>query len=221
MFAMRARLSSLAFAAALPLFAASGAQAAVDLDEEGFRLYCGYLDALEDPRIQKIAAGPKRDKAIAKQAKIAPKKLTEAVAKGSAVGATCDEVGKLVKAEAKRALDAALPGRVEFFELDDSDPSHVVASVRWLGIDQKKLYDEAALIAFVLSREAPIAKTIAIRGVDPQAKDRTTDEAIWLEARITRMIAMRIQKEKIADYAQSRYKQLFDGQKGKMVATTP
>jgi hypothetical protein len=201
------------------VLAALPAAAAVDLDEEGYRLYCGYLDALEQPAIQKLS-GKKKDAQIAKMAKVSPKKLLEAVSKGEVAGATCDEVAKRVKKDAKTALDAALPGRIQFFEIDETDPSHVVASVRWLGVDQKKLFDEASLIAFVLSREAPIVKTIAIRAVDPQAKDSTADEAIWLEARITRMIALRIQKEKIADYAQSRYKQLFDGQRGKMVAAT-
>lgn len=206
-------------ALALAAVTAGPAAAVVDLDEEGFRLYCGYLDALEQPAIQKLS-GKKRDAAIAKMAKVPPKKLTEAVKKGEVAGSTCDEIGKRVKQDAKTALDAALPGRIQFFEIDETDPSHVVASVRWLGVDSKKLYHEASLIAFVLSREAPIVKTIAIRAVDPQAKDSTADEAVWLEARITRMIATRIQKDKIVDYAESRYKQLFDGQKGKMVAAT-
>ncbi len=200
----------------------SPANAAVDLDEEGFRLYCGYLDALSDPKVQKLS-GAKRDKAIAAKAKIAPKKLMEAVKKGALAGATCDEIGKRVQSDAKSALDQALPGRIQYFEIDDTDPTHVVASVRWLGIDKKKAFDEASMIAHAIASQAPIVKTIAIRAVDPGAKDPTSDEAIWLEARITRQIALRIQKDKIVDYGQSRYRQLFDGQKGSIItaSTTP
>ncbi len=217
---MSRRLSLLAVVALSSYtLSSSPAAAAVDLDEEGFRLYCGYLDALSDPKVQKMAPA-KRDKAIAAKAKIAPKKLTEAVKKGEVAGATCDEIGKRAKADAKKALDQALPGRIQFFEIDDSDPTHVVASVRWLGIDKKKAFDEAALIAFAIAHEAPIVKTIAIRAVDPGAADHTADEAIWLEARITRQIALRIQKDKIVDYGQSRYRQLFDGQKGAIVTAS-
>ena len=198
--------------ATLILAALSGgpARAAVDLTEEDFRLYCGYLDALEQPAVSKLK-GKARDQKIAAMAKVKLPVLMGAVEKGGRAGSTCDEIGKKVESDAKAAVEAALPGRVLVFNFDDSDPSHVVAQVTWLGIDKKKVVDEAALLAVTLANEAKITKTIAIRAVDPGAADKLADEAMWWEAKITRPNAARIDKAKIADYALTRYTRLFDG----------
>lgn len=206
-FAPRHPLLALPFALVLAL----PAQAAAELDGEDFRIYCGYLDALEEPAVKKLKKPAQRDAKIARMAKLSAKRLREHVARGETHGATCDEVGKKVEAEAKAAVDKALPGRVDLFVLDYSDPSHVVAAVTWRGIDKTKLVEEAALLARVLADEAGIARTIAVRGVDPRAPDRGADEATWFEAKISRVRAERIDKAKISDYAQSRYLRLFDG----------
>jgi hypothetical protein len=184
--------------------------AAVDLTEDEFRLYCGYLDALGKPEVQKLK-DKARDKKIATMAKVKPNVLTDAVAKAQKYGATCDEVGKVVESDAKKAVEAALPGRVVVFNFDDSDPSHVVAQVTWLGLDKRKVLEEAATLANVLATEAKIAKTIAIRAVDPAAADKLADSAMWWEAKITHAQAARIDKAKISDYAATRYIRLFDG----------
>jgi len=196
-----------------PLFLAvvTNMSGAVDMTEDEYRLYCGYLDAIEKPEVQKIAAGPKRDKAIAAKAKVKPAVLTAAVDKGGKYGATCDEIGKKVEADAKASLDAALPGRIAVFKLDYSDPSHVVALVSWLGLDKKKVVEEASAIAFALATDAKITKTIAIRAVDPSAPDKEADSAMWWEAKISHAQAARIDKTKIPDYAATRYIHLFDG----------
>ena len=186
------------------------ARAGVDLNEDDFRLYCGYLDELAKPEMQKLK-GPARDKKIATRAKVKPSALVASVARGEKVGATCSEVGKKVGADAKAAVQAAFPSRVLVFNFDDSDPSHVVAQVTWLGVEKAKLVEEAALLAATLAVEAPIVKTIAIRAVDPAAPDKTADDAAWFEAKITRLNATHIQKDKIADYAETRYLRLFDG----------
>ena len=107
--------------------------------------------------------------------------LLGAVEKGGRVGSTCDEIGKKVEVDAKAAVESALPGRVVVFNFDDSDPSHVVAQVTWLGVDKKKVLEEASLLAVTLSSEAKITKTIAIRAVDPGATDKLADEAMWWE----------------------------------------
>lgn len=189
---------------------AGEARAAVDLDAEDFRIYCGYLDALEEPAVKKLK-GKRREAKIARMARMRPKKLMEHVRRAEKFGATCDEIGKKVEADAKAAVEKALPGRIDLFVLDYGDPSHVVAAVTWRGIDKKKLVEEAALIARVLADEAKITRTIAVRGVDPTAPDRQADAATWFEAKISRMRAERIDKAKIPDYAQSRYIRLFDG----------
>jgi hypothetical protein len=187
------------------------ARAAVDINEEEFRLFCGYLDTLSQPAIQKIKDQKAKDKKIAQLAKVKPNVLLAALEKGQKIGATCDEVGKKVEADAKAAAEAALPGRVLVFNFDDSDPSHVVVQVTWLGVDKKKLVEEASVLAASLAAEAKIVKTIAIRAVDPGAADKMADEAVWFEAKITRTNAARIDKTKVADYAETRYLRLFDG----------
>jgi hypothetical protein len=197
--------------AALVVLAAPRAEAALALGEEEFRLYCGYLDALEKPEVQKLKDTKARDAKIAKMAKVKPADLAAAVEKGTHAGATCDEIGKQASKDAKAALDKALPGRITFFELDTSDPSHVVARVSWLGIDKKKLVEEACLVGATLAETAPITKTIALRGVDPSAADKTADSAGWFDAKISGLNARRIEKSHIWEYAATRYRRLFDG----------
>jgi hypothetical protein len=197
-----------AFALALPLVG-TPALAAPDLDEEDFRVYCGYLDALTDDKVQKLK--PKqREERIAKMAKLSPKTLMASVKKGEAVGATCEEIGKQYEESLKKSLAEAMPGRIDLFVLDWDDPSHVLAYVRWKGADKQQLEEEAALLAYSLATVAPIIRTIAVRGVDPTAADRESDEAVWFEAKINRQRASRIEKERIKDFADTRYIRLFD-----------
>lgn len=199
-----------AFAAML--LGAGGAEAAIDLSADDYRVFCGYQDAVADPDIAKLKP-KKRDRKIAKMAKMKVKALKAAVAKGEAVGGTCAEIGKKVEAEAAAALKKALGDKIDFFELDLSDPSHVVASVRWkVGVRKKDIWQEAALVAYELAQTSPIVTTIAIRGVDPKAKDTTADAAVWLEAKISYDRAGRISKSSLK-YAERRYKRLFDGVK--------
>lgn len=185
-------------------------RAAVSLDHEEFRLYCGYLDALERPEVRRLK-GPARDKKIASMAKVKPSVLVGAVARGEQAGTTCDEVGKRAAADARKAVNASVPGRVVVFNFDASDPAHVVAQVTWLGVDKRKVVEEAARIASAIVTEAKIVKTIAIRAVEPAATDKLADEAMWWEAKITGSQAGRIDAAKIKDYATTRYLRLFDG----------
>ncbi|MDP2342692.1 MAG: hypothetical protein Q8O67_17175 [Deltaproteobacteria bacterium] len=200
---LRPLLAVVVLSSSLPAFAAVG------LSEEDFRLYCGYLDALAKPEVQKLK-GNARDAKIAKLAKVKAPALAVSVEKGQKAGATCEEIGKSATSDTKSALDKALPGRITFFELDYSDPSHVVARVSWLGIEKKKLIEEAQLVAATLAETAPITKTIALRGVDPAAADRTADDAGWFDAKISRVNAARIEKAKIWENS-ARYKRFFDG----------
>jgi len=201
---------TLAFAVALAALPAVPAAAAVDLGEEEFRLYCGYLEASADPAMAKLKPAARDDK-IAKKAKVKPKVLKEAVTKGEAAGASCDAITKRVDVDVKAALEKALPGRVSFYELDASDPAHVVVRVAWLGIDKKKLLEEASLVAATVIKEAPMVKTMALRGVDPSAADKNADEAGWFDAKISGLNARRIDVPKIWEYAATRYRRLFDG----------
>lgn len=198
---------TLALAVAL---AALPATATVDLGEEEFRLYCGYLDASADPALAKLKPAARHDK-IAKKAKVKPQVLKEAVAKGEAAGASCEAIAKQVDVDVRAALDKALPGRISFYELDASDPAHVVVRVAWLGVDKKKLIEEASLVAATVVHEAPMVKTMALRGVDPSAADKNADEAGWFDAKISGLNARRIDVPRIWEYAATRYRRLFDG----------
>jgi hypothetical protein len=200
----------LAIAAALAILPSLAADAAVDLGEEEFRLYCGYLDATADPALAKLKPAVRDDK-IAKKAKVKPKVLQDAVAKGEAAGSTCEAIATRINGDVKAALDKAMPGRVSFYELDASDPTHVVVRVAWLGIDKKKLLEEASLVAATVVKEAPMVKTMALRGVDPSAADKNADEAGWFDAKISGLNARRIDVPKIWEYATTRYRRLFDG----------
>jgi hypothetical protein len=204
------RFAPVAIAVLSLLSSPSKAAAAVDLTEEDFYLYCGYLDTLEQPDVAKLK-GAAREKKIAGLAKVPLKKLQQSVEKGTKVGATCAEIGKKVQADARRALEEALPGRVDFFDLDFTDAKHVVGTVRWVAAEKKNLNAEASLVAFVLAHEAPIVKTIALRAVDATAKDRTTEDARLFDAKISSTNAARIDRDHIGDYAETRYVRLFDG----------
>jgi hypothetical protein len=181
-----------------------------EITPEDYRLFCGYQDALEDPSVAKLK-GAKRDAKIAKMAKLPPKKLMAAVKKAELVGSTCDEIGKLFEAAAKKAVDATLAGRIDSFDFDASDPSHVVASVVFRGGDIKKVVQEAALVAKAIGDVAPITKTLAIRVVSPTAPDRTADAAIWFEGKMNAERSANIDAARVKDFADSRYIRLFDG----------
>jgi hypothetical protein len=56
-----------------------------------------------------------------------------------------------------------------------------------------------------------MTKTLALRGVDPSATDRTADAAGWFDAKISGLNARRIDVPKIWEYATTRYRRLFDG----------
>ena len=197
-------------AAAALLLAALPASAAIDLNDDEFRLYCGYLEASAKPEIQKLKAKD-RDAKIAKLAKVKPVVLSAAIKKGEVAGSTCDAIQSQANTQTRAALDKALPGRITFYELDASDPTHVVVRVSWLGIDKKKLVEEASLVAATVIGSAPMTKTLALRGVDPSAADKNADEAGWFDAKISGLNARRIETPKIWEYATTRYRRLFDG----------
>ncbi|MFZ9889786.1 MAG: hypothetical protein ACO3JL_20005 [Myxococcota bacterium] len=189
---------------------ANTAHAAPEVGAEDFRLFCGYLDALSDPKVQALKSDQQRDAKVAKLAKVSPKQLRDAVDRAQKLGATCEEVGKKIEADAGSAVKRALPGRVLLYVIDFDDPDHVVAAVTWTGADKKLLEEEAALLAKTLATEVPIVRTIALRGVNPLAADKEAEEATWFEAKINKGRADRIDASQIKDFADTRYIKLFD-----------
>ena len=195
----------------------SQAQAgSVDLVPDDYRVFCGYLDALTEPSIQKLK--PKqRDAKIAKMAKLKVKTLLSHVERAKKYGETCDEVGKKAKEVIESQAKTALGGQVEFFDVDYSDPSHVVVSARWKAKDKRLVHVEGLVLAHALAQESSIAKTIAIRGVDPKAANTKSDDAVWFEGKgtpdrfkninVARLKKLKPHQAKQAD----RYLRVFDG----------
>lgn len=205
----------IAAACTLTLALPASAEKSDALTREDFYLYCGYLVELDKAKYQKIKSDRVKLKRIARAARVGRGKMKKAVHKGTKVGATCDEVGKVYETAAKEALkkETSLAGRIlwDTYVLDWSTPDHVVVAVTWTGADKKKLVQEASLIAKRLADAAPIAKTIAIRAVNPRAKDKTSDDAVWWEAKTSPSRAGRIDVKRIPDFADRRYIRLFDG----------
>jgi hypothetical protein len=205
-------LTAALLALSLSLPAAASSSSLDGITGEDYRLFCGYMDALERDDIKKLK-GKARDKKIAKLAKMSASKLMKSVKKVQTKGATCDEVGKIAESESKSAIEAALGPRVLLYVLDYSDPSHVVASVVWMAMDQKKVVQEAATIAKTLADTVPIAKTIAIQAMKPGEKDPKNKAAVWFEAKAGPKRVANIDPKRIKDFADSRYIRLFDGVK--------
>ncbi|MCP4501864.1 MAG: hypothetical protein GY822_18045 [Deltaproteobacteria bacterium] len=195
---------------------------AEEMNKDDFRNYCGYYLGLDQKvskrckkgdackRVSALKGDRAQMKSIGKMLGTSWKKLKASVAKGRAVGATCDEVGKVYEERAHSALKKALPGRVAVFVLDYSDPEFVVASVTWKGGNKGKLEEEAALVAKIVSVRAPITKTIAVRAVNPRAKDISAPSAVWFDGKINPERAARIDTKRIATDADRRYIPLFD-----------
>jgi hypothetical protein len=209
---MQPRLAVFTIVVSLSLFAFPGL-AAPDITGEDYRLFCGYLDALENPKIAKLK-GKRQEKAIARMAKMKRKTLMKAVKKVEQVGSTCEEIGKMLEENTKNALESEVgKAKIAFFNLDYSDPSHVVAQVTWRVVNKKKILHDASLISKILADEAVITKTIALRGVKARAKDWSADEAMLWEAKTSPTRVSRVDKSKIEDWADTRYKRFFDGVK--------
>ena len=188
----------------------------MDLKPDDYRVYCGYLDAMANPDLQKLSPA-KRDKKIAKMAKIKLKTLISHVERAKKYGDTCEEVGKKAQAVIEVKAKEALGDQVEYFNLDYSDPSHVVVSARWKAKDKRLVHIEGLVLAHALAQESSIAKTIAIRGVDPKAADSKSDAAVLFEGkgtpeRFTNINVKRLKKLKPHQAKQAdRYLRVFDG----------
>ena len=206
------------FAFSLLLLGAYGpAQASqVDLKPDDYRVYCGYLDAMERPEIQKLSPN-KRDKKIAKMAKLKLKAMMSHIDRAKKYGDTCEEVGKKAQAIIEDKAKEALGDQVEYFNLDYSDPSHVVVSARWKAKDKRLVHVEGLVLAHAIAQESSIAKTIAIRGVDPKAADSKSDAAVLFEGkgtpeRFANINVKRLKKLKPHQAKQAdRYLRVFDG----------
>jgi hypothetical protein len=202
--------STLVMAFTLPL----SARAEADLTAKDFYVFCEYQEAI-DTKAYRNLSPKRRDKKMAKKARMSLKKLRGHLKKAGAYGDTCEEVGKHFRDKAEAAVKKELPGRIQDFHMDLRTPDKVVVLIRFQGVLKKDVVADASLVAWAVHQSAPIVWTTAVRGVDPQAPDPMADNAIWFEGKISQTRAQQIKKKRIASFANTRYVKLFDGVKQK------
>jgi len=197
--------------AALVLAAPSRASATpVDMTAEQYRMYKDYVGALSDPRVEKIAPA-KRIAAIAKNFRINEKLLRAAVTKGDALGPT---LAHDCEAEVRSELGTStLKGRIGEVKVDAAD-GHVVTYVQWQNKDGSKLEEEAATVALLAARGAPITSTVALWAKDPSGRK-------VFEAKISADAASRFSQDRIAMFARARYIRVFEDVKNAYTGTPP
>jgi hypothetical protein len=189
----------------LALFARAPAARAegMDLTEEQFKTYHDYLDALQDPRVEKTKPEDRLAK-IAHNFHIPVPKLKEAIEKGErhgdmkAIAATCEQAIR------DSLVGTPLEGRVVYLMVDTRE-GHVVTYVSWKVGKPEALEQEACLIAVRVRKAAPISADLRLWAVGPADPDhRVFDGMISGEA------AGKIQEKRIADFAATRYIKLFE-----------
>ena len=179
------------------------ARADVTMTEEQFKTYHDYLDALKDPRVQKMKAA-KRLPAIARNFGISVPKLKAAIHAGeesggaSAISQACEEAIK--QAVAGTPLD----GRLEEVRVDTTD-SHVVTYVSWKAGKSDALEEEACLLAARARKAAPISADLRLWAVDSREPDHKLFDGM-----ITGAAAQNIREARIPDFATTRYIKLFE-----------
>lgn len=170
------------------------------LTEEEFKMARHYQLALEDPRVQKMPE-PRRLPAIAKDAGVKADALKRAVARLEQAG---DVKGKCEAAIRDAVGAAPLAGRVAKVELDLGE-AHAVAYVEWLNENPTLLDEEASYSALRAAQACPIASSIQL-----WAHDKANPQAKVFQALISRGPALRINAERIHDFATTRYIKLFE-----------
>lgn len=186
-------------AVALSSAAALGSEP-VELTVDEFKMYRHYLNAMEDPRVQKMKPDA-RLPAIAKDAKYKLPALKQAIARAEAAG----DVKAKCEANIKEALaKGAVAGRISRVEVDAQEP-HAVAYVQWLNEDLGKLPVEASVTAALTGGACPVLSTITVWAHDKARQDMRVFEGL-----ISASNAARISVDKAKDFAETRYLRLFE-----------
>lgn len=208
MIRLRDLLLSLTFAA-LPATAL-----ATNLGEVTAEDYYGaayFKQALEHPQVQKVGDRKKQVAVVAKDLKWQPKKLEAALEK---VDGLSGEPIAMAKDALKGGFEGSrVKGRVLDVLINDQEPKHVVVYVRWQASTGKDIVKEAATIASVVAKEAPLVSTLSLAAIHPKAAADSKD-AVW-SGKIGAQQMGRIQAGRIDDYADRLYKNLFEGVESK------
>ncbi len=205
------RIVPVAVLAALSTASAASARAS-ELSEVSAQDYyeaAYFKGALDNPKISKLKHDQQIN-AIARDLKVKPKKLQQAIAKVEALCGEPDQIGKVAeKALMKSADKTRVKGRVLDVLLNTDEPKHVVAYVRWQASSSKDVVKEASTIANLIAEETPLVSTLSLAAIHPKA-DKASKDAVW-SAKIGADSMKKIQKQRIDDYADRLYRGLFEG----------
>ena len=165
-----------------------------------------YQDAIEDERIKKIKKESRRLKKIARSIGINTKELKIAIEKFEGLTGKASELAtKSIRGGIK---GSRVDGRVLDVLINDSEPKHVVAYVRFQAVSSREVIKEAATIANIVSTKAPLVSTISLSAIHPKAA-KTSTKSVW-SAKIAGDRAANINPKRIEDYAERMYKRLFE-----------
>ncbi|MDF1562165.1 MAG: hypothetical protein P1V51_03930 [Deltaproteobacteria bacterium] len=163
-----------------------------------YKLYKDYLNALEDPRVQKMKAAQRLPR-IARNFGVTTPELKKAVTKGekSAEGLVAAN-----QADAEKALKASeVGGQITSIELVEVDGT-IVGYVSWNAAQKERLTHDAVYLAQAISESAPLTNVWAMWACMGKKK-------VWT-GMIRPSAANRIDAARIEDFAQTRYLRLFE-----------
>jgi hypothetical protein len=196
--------------AALALAAAPSSARAADLSQissADFYAAAYYKEALEHPQIQKLKADKDKISAVAKDMKITPKKLKEALDKVEALGG--DPAQLAVEAVQEALKGERVKGRVRDVLINTDEPKHVVLYIRWQADKAADVVKDASAIAYTVGAKAPLVSTLSLAAIHPKA-DPASKDSVW-SGKIGHAQMARISPGRIEEYAERLYKNLFEG----------
>ena len=165
-----------------------------------------YADALEDKRIQKIKSDAKKMQKIARSIKMKVSELKAALEKVDALSGKPSELAK--SAIESGFGDTRVKGRVLDVLINDSEPKHVVAYIRFQAKSSREVIKDASTIANIVHAKAPLVSTLSLSAIHPKAA-KTSKTSVW-SAKIGSDRMQNINPKRIEAYAERMYKRLFE-----------
>jgi hypothetical protein len=179
----------------------------IDLTEEQFKTYHDYLEALQDPRVEKVKPADRLTK-IAHNFHITVPKLKEAIEKGERYG-DLKAIATACEAAIRESLKGtAIDGRIMYLQVDTRE-GHVVTYVAWKVGKPEALEQEACLVAVRVRKAAPISADLRLWAAEP-GKDPDNPANRIFDGMISGEAAGKIQEQRIGDFASTRYIKLFE-----------
>lgn len=170
-----------------------------------------YQEAQAHPKLKKVRDPKRRVRLVARDLGWKSKRLQSAIEKFEAAGPDISARA----AERIRAKLAATPVKGQILDvlINDSEPKHVVAYVRWQASSGRMATQEASHIAHATAHGAPFVSTLSLSAIAPGV-DRASKTSVWA-AKISRSAMLRINPKRIPNFADRSYKRLFEDLKTK------